>query len=162
MSPAVSRVSGVKWISDFLRATARCFRLYAVFRGRAGRSEFWYFLLFFFVGYAVVIALDMWLDAPVVRLSRLPGGAFIPLAHAMDDVGLLTLLYRPVLFLPSAAVSVRRLHDVGKNGWWSLLWVLPVSVLGWFVLVPWLLRPSDPHPNAYGPAPSPRGFAAGG
>ena len=142
----------MKAFRDFLAATTRCFRLYAVFRGRAGRKEFWYFLLFFFVGYVVVIVLDPWIDAPVVRLSTLPGGASLPLAHVLDDVGLIILLYRPVLFLPSAAVSVRRLHDIGKNGWWSLLWVLPVPILGWLVLVPWLLRPSDPHANAYGPA----------
>lgn len=75
------------------------------------------------------------------------------MAHMLDDVGWLVLLYRPVLFLPSAAVTVRRLHDIGRSGWWGLLWVLPVPILGWFVLVPWLMRPSYPGPNSYGAVP---------
>ena len=140
-------------ISNLGRATVRCLRLYAVFRGRANRREFWYFLLFFFLGYAVIVALDLWIGAPVVRLANLPGGDFLPMAYALDDVGLPILLYRPLLALPSSAATVRRLHDVGRNGWWALLWVLPVPILGWFVLVPWLLRPSEPHPNVYGPVP---------
>ncbi len=139
--------------SPLIRAAGRCFRRYAVFRGRADRSEFWYFLLFFFLGYVVIIGVDQWIDAPVVRLSSLPFGDWLPLAHALDDAGLLVLLYRPVFFLPSAAVTVRRLHDIGKSGWWGLLWVLPVPLLGWFVLVPWLTRASEPRPNAYGAVP---------
>lgn len=141
-------------LSALAKSTVRCLRLYAVFRGRANRSEFWYFLLFFFLGYALILAIDIWLAAPVVRLASLPGGAFLPLGYALDEVGLITLLYRPALFLPSAAVTARRLHDIGRNGWWGLLWVLPVPLLGWVVLVPWLLRPSEPHPNAYGPVPT--------
>jgi uncharacterized membrane protein YhaH (DUF805 family) len=137
----------------FGRASLRCLRLYAVFRGRADRSEFWFFLLFFLVGYVFVVALDMGLGSPVVRLASWPGGHLLPMAHMLDDVGWLVLLYRPVLFLPSAAVTVRRLHDIGRSGWWGLLWVLPVPILGWFVLVPWLMRPSDPGPNSYGTAP---------
>jgi uncharacterized membrane protein YhaH (DUF805 family) len=136
----------------FIEATITCFRKYAVFSGRAGRSEFWYFLLFFFVAYVAVILADLAFVPPIVTLSELPGGHLLPLSYAQDEVGLLLLLYRPVMGLPSAAVTVRRLHDIGKSGWWGWLWILPFPVLGWLVLIPWLARASDERPNAFGAA----------
>jgi uncharacterized membrane protein YhaH (DUF805 family) len=46
------------------------------------------------------------------------------------------LLFRPIMAIPTLSATVRRLHDVGRSGWWSCLWVLPVPVLGWFWLIP--------------------------
>jgi uncharacterized membrane protein YhaH (DUF805 family) len=130
-----------------------CFRKYAVFRGRAGRGEFWHFFLFFFVAYAVIVAADMLLVAiglSAVTLRELPFGAYLPLGYALDEVGLLILLYRPVMLLPTTAATVRRLHDIDRSGWWAWLWILPVPMLGWLWLIPWLARPSVESTNRYG------------
>ncbi len=138
---------------SLLTPTVTCFRKYAVFSGRAAPSEFWYFFLFFFLAYGVVIAVDLVLVPPVVTLSELPGGHFLPLSYAQDEIGIPVLLYRPVMALPTAAVTARRLHDIGKSGWWGWLWVLPLPVVGWVVLIPWLVRASEEGPNAYGDPP---------
>ena len=139
-------------VSAFRRSTFTCFRKYAVFRGRAGREEFWCFFLFFFLAYAVVIAADMALVAmgfSAVTLRGLPFGEYSPLGYALDEIGLLILLYRPVMLLPTTAATVRRLHDIDKSGWWAWLWILPVPMLGWFLLIPWLARPSV-EPSRHG------------
>ncbi|HBF63906.1 MAG TPA: DUF805 domain-containing protein, partial [Gammaproteobacteria bacterium] len=44
--------------------------------------------------------------------------------------------------IPTLSVTVRRLHDVGKSGWWCCLWIFPVPLVGWIWLLPWLARPS--------------------
>jgi uncharacterized membrane protein YhaH (DUF805 family) len=152
-TPSICELGEAVLLSAFLRSTITCFRKYAVFRGRAGREEFWYFLLFFFVAYAVVIAADMALVAmgfSAVTLRDLPFGVYLPLSYALDEAGLLILLYRPVMLLPSTAATVRRLHDIDRSGWWAWLWILPVPMLGWFLLIPWLARPSGDSTNRYG------------
>ena len=52
------------------------------------------------------------------------------------------LLYRPIMTIPTFSVTVRRLHDVNKSGWWCCLWILPFPAAVWFWLIPWLTRPS--------------------
>ena len=105
----------------------RCIKQYAVFKGRASRTEFWYFMLFWVIFYAFVIAIDRNLGENFFKLSDLPFYEYIPLANFFDEVGLLTLLYRPITMLPSLAVITRRLHDIDKSGWWCLTCVTPVS-----------------------------------
>lgn len=82
-------------------------------------------------------------QAPMLTLKDLPGGSFLPGGYIDEKVGLAVLAYRPLMAIPTLAVTVRRLHDVGKNGWWCCLWILPVPVVGWFWLIPWLMRPGD-------------------
>jgi uncharacterized membrane protein YhaH (DUF805 family) len=74
-----------------------CLRHYATFRGRASRSEFWWFYLVVLIGIAATYALR--LIAPVA-------------AHAIRDV------WNLLLALPHLAVTTRRLHDVGRSFWW--------------------------------------------
>jgi len=52
--------------------------------------------------------------------------------------------------LPLLAAGARRLHDTGKSGWWLLLGLIPLVGL---VLIYFMVQPSDPEPNAYGPPP---------
>ena len=129
-------------MSEFFAAVSSGFWHYFNFRGRATKAEFWYFLLFWFLAYIVVVLLDEVALSPVVDLREFPGADFLPFAYLDPQIGLLTLLYRPLTAIPTLSVTVRRLHDVGKSGWLSLLWVLPVPVLGWFWLIPLLLKPS--------------------
>ncbi|WP_088329397.1 DUF805 domain-containing protein [Lacimicrobium sp. SS2-24] len=108
---------------------------YAVFRGRARRMEYWFFILFNFL-----ISLLM---ALVDGLT----GTF----NADTGIGLLGTLYGLAVLIPSIAVTVRRLHDSGRSGWWFLLVFIPV--LGGLILLVMMLFDSQPGDNAYGPNP---------
>ncbi|WP_418058484.1 DUF805 domain-containing protein [Pimelobacter simplex] len=101
---------------------------YYAFTGRARRSEFWWFQL------AVTIATNLTLLIP---------GTVADLVTA-----LLTL----ALLVPTTAVAVRRLHDVGRSGWWLLLILVPV--LGLIALILWWASPGDNETNAYGTPPT--------
>ena len=111
---------------DFKQAVLRCVRdKYADFNGRAGRSEFWWFAL-------ACVAVGVVFN--ILRLEVL--GALANLA----------------LLIPSLAVGSRRLHDIGKSGWFQLIWLIPF--IGWILLIYWLAQPSV-GPNEYGEGPAP-------
>jgi len=117
----------VRWYLEVLKK-------YAVFGGRAGRTEYWMFVLFNMIfTYAL-----MCIDVVVVVASR--GG-----------VPFLTFLYMFAIFIPSLAVTVRRFHDTGKSGWWSFISIIPL--LGTIVLMVLLAQPGQPGANKYGPDP---------
>ena len=106
---------------------------YAVFNGRARRKEYWMFCLF-----NVIIAFIV--------------GFVEGLAH--DGPGVLSALYSLLVFLPSIGVSIRRLHDTGRSGWWLLLGLIPL--LGFIVLLIFMLQNSNPADNDYGANPKPQ------
>ena len=112
------------------------------FNGSATKREFWLFLLFYFIAYSIVWILDDLFIKNTVNLKELPIGELIPAGYIDPNVGLAVLLFRPIMAIPTISVTVRRLHDIGKSGWWCVLWVLPLPILGWFWLIPWLLKPS--------------------
>ena len=60
-------------------------------------------------------------------------------------------IYALVMILPSLAVAARRLHDIGKSGWFLLLGLIPV--VGGLILLYFMVQPSKPESNEYGPAP---------
>lgn len=117
---------------DFQTAVKTCFANYVTFRGRAARSEYWYFVLFLMIAGAVTGVLDA---------TLLPGSQLSPLNS----------IFSLVTFLPSLAVTSRRLHDLDKSGWWQLLWAIPI--IGWIVLIVWLAQRGTPGPNRFGPDP---------
>ena len=106
---------------------------YAEFKGRARRSEYWYFTLFNFVISLVLGFIDGWLGL---------GSEFI---------GLLGGLYSLGIIIPSIAVSVRRLHDTGRSGWWLLIGLIPL--IGAIVLIVFFVQDSQAGSNEYGPNP---------
>ena len=130
------------FIREFGRSTIASFKNTFNFAGKSGKREFWFFLLFFFVAYVIVWVLDEVFIGSTVNIKDFPMGHLIPAGYFDPQVGLAVLLFRPIMAVPALSATVRRLHDIGKSGWWSVLWVLPVPVLGWFWLVPWLLGPS--------------------
>ena len=71
-------------------------------------------------------------------MQELPFGHLVPAGYVDQEVGVMVLAYRPLMAIPTMSATVRRLRDTGRSGWWSLLWVFPVPVLGWFWLIPWL------------------------
>ena len=114
------------------------------FKGTASRAEFWFFMLFFMLMYGVVAIIDEATATTTISLLDLPLGNFIPMGMVDPEVGLLVLLYRPIMAIPTTSATVRRLHDIGRSGWWAALWVFPVPVLGWLYLIPLLCKPSQP------------------
>ena len=118
----------MNWFVDALQK-------YAVFSGRAQRSEYWYFFLFYFL-LAVAAAI---LDGLVESFSQRAGMGFFS--------GILAL----GLLLPSLAVGVRRLHDIDRSGWWLLIAVIPL--VGAIVLLVFTVKDSQPGPNRFGPNP---------
>lgn len=114
------------WYLDVLKK-------YAVFSGRARRMEYWMFALINFVITIVLAIID-----GMVGL----GG---------ESYGVLSGLYTLAVLIPSLAVSVRRLHDTGRSGWWLLIALIPI--LGGLVLLVFMVLDSEAGPNQYGPSP---------
>lgn len=115
---------------NFVDAVQTCFNKYVTLTGRATRPEYWYFVLF-----AVLAQLaGATIDAILFGVEETAGR---PIA-ALVSLGLL---------LPGISVSVRRLHDVGRSGWWLLLGLVPV--VGFLVLVYFYIQPSETGPNAF-------------
>ncbi|HEX9533541.1 MAG TPA: DUF805 domain-containing protein [bacterium] len=104
---------------------------YADFNGRAGRAEFWMFTLI-----STIISVILYL----IDGGIMPG----------SNIRLLYTLYSLAVLVPSLAVSVRRLHDTGRSGWWILINVIPI--LGQLVYLVFLLRDSQ-GANQYGSSP---------
>jgi uncharacterized membrane protein YhaH (DUF805 family) len=109
-------------------------RKYAVFSGRARRSEYWFFILFT----AIVGIVGSVLDG----LFGIRSGDY--------STGPIQGLLQLALLLPSLAVGVRRLHDTDRSGWWLLISLIPI--IGWIVLIVFFVQDSQPA-NRYGPNP---------
>ena len=97
------------------------------FEGRADRKEFWYFVLANFCISIMIGIID---------------GLIFGTGHAY-----LGSLYSLAVLLPNLGVSVRRLHDIGKSGWWLLLSLIPV--IGTIVLLVWACKPSVDEGHQY-------------
>lgn len=109
------------------------FKNYTNFKGRATRPEFWYFVLYnFLIGIALNIIF------PKVNNSYY---SYNPLYSA----------YILAVFLPSLALSVRRLHDIGKSGWMISVSLIPLVGFIWCTVL--LATDSNPQDNQYGPNP---------
>ncbi|NJM32735.1 MAG: DUF805 domain-containing protein [Limnobacter sp.] len=115
-------------------------RKYAKFSGRARRREYWQFVLFNLLALLGLLIVDLLLN------ETLPawGGLFLVLA------------YSAFTLIPSLAVNVRRLHDVGLNGYWIFLAIIPV--LGSLLLLIFMIKNSQPGSNRFGPNPKEYAF----
>jgi uncharacterized membrane protein YhaH (DUF805 family) len=102
---------------------------YVGFSGRARRKEYWMFALFNFIIAFVIGFVEGFLNL----------------------VGVISTLYSLAIFLPSLAVSVRRLHDTGRSGWWLLISLIPL--IGLIILIVFLCEDSKENENQYGPNP---------
>ena len=118
---------------------------YMAFSGRASRSEYWYFALFYIIIALVLAIIDASIINPLLGIHPV---------RATGSTGILSILFGMGLLLPSLAVAIRRLHDIGKSGWWILLAVIPlVNLIGILVLVYFFIKDSQPGSNLYGPNP---------
>lgn len=149
----------------FLDAIKLAFTKYFQFSGRAQRAEYWWFILFSFMG-VIVLAL---FDSALLGL-------------ASDEEGLFSTLFAMAVLIPGLSVGWRRLHDTGRSGWWllfpyaTLIWVVvavitmglkangtaagSVAISGFvafFGSIAWIMvmlaKDSNPHPNRFGHSP---------
>ncbi len=111
---------------------------YAEFNGRAGRREFWMFVLISFI---ISIALSIVDSALGTKIAGSYG----------SNTGVLGSLYSLAILVPSVAVNIRRLHDTNHSGWWWFLWLIPI--VGWIIMIVWLATDSMLEDNQYGPNP---------
>ncbi len=111
----------MKWYIDVIKQ-------YAVFTGRARRTEYWMYTLFYVIGYVVLTLIEWMIGLP----------------------GVVSSLYSLGLLLPSIGVGIRRLHDIDRTGWWMLL---GLTCIGTIVLIIFFVQDGTPGENKYGPNP---------
>lgn len=110
-------------------------RKYAEFNGRASRQEYWFFLLFNLLISAFLATIDF----------------FSGTLNIETGIGLLSGIYSLVVLIPSIAVTVRRLHDTDRSGWWMFIALIPI--IGGIVLFIFTILDSTSGDNQYGPNP---------
>jgi len=115
---------------------------YADFNGRARRTEFWMFTLFSAIASIVLALIDTLIGTASVYGS---GSAYT------FSPGLLQGLYALAVLIPSLAVTVRRLHDTDRTGWWVLIGLVPF--VGGIVLLVFMCLEGTRGPNQYGMDP---------
>ena len=125
-------------------------RRYAQFGGRSRRAEFWWFQLALI---AVQAALVAGFGARDVASGA---GFFAAAAHGTALSNGVGTSLSVTTFLPSLAVTVRRLHDTNRSGWWILLEFIPL--FGWLALFIFLVQDGTPGTNRHGPDPKGRGL----
>ena len=122
---------GISFFKSALGAILSVFPRYGDFRSRSPREEYWYWVFFVFLGSLIASILD-----------------------AFTTGFLLYLIFVLGTFLPSLAVSVRRLHDVDRSGWWILLSLVPI--IGPIILLIWYVRKGTAGENRFGDEPAVR------
>lgn len=166
----------------FIGAIKHNFSHYADFKGRAQRSQFWWWYLFLLIGQGVLTTADSAFGLQVGKSETdvMVGDTTIPVVNT--GVGVLATLFALAVLLPTLAVAVRRLHDTERSGWWILapvlayvvtgvatvigvalgagLFVLVLLMTGFvvaailaIVLLVFYIQKGTPGPNRYGPDP---------
>ena len=113
----------------------KCWKQYADFSGRARRKEYWIFslincIIIFFLYILQIVSIEstLWPIFPIVFF-----------------------LYAAAVLLPGLAVSIRRLHDIGKSGWWYLIYLIPIIGAIWLTVL--MCLDSEPGENHWGENP---------
>ena len=104
---------------------------YGNFNGRTSSMAFWWYILF-------TLLVSILIYAGIMAF----GNGFAYVGYAINLL----------LLLPTLGIEVRRLHDIGKSGWWILLSFIPL--VGIIILIVWWCKPSQPGNNQYGPEPT--------
>ena len=107
---------------------------YCNFSGRASRSEYWWFYLF--------TCIVSWVVSIVVSLF----------SSELSIMYIASMVVGLAFLLPSLGIAVRRLHDIGKSGWWIFISLIPL--IGAIILLVWWCKDSQMEPNEYGPVPN--------
>ena len=111
------------------------FENYANFSGRARRSEYWWFILANMIIAVIAMIID---NVAGINFGQIPYGPVY-------------VLYALAVFIPGLAVSVRRLHDVGKSGWFYFIVLIPLVGAIWLLVL--FFSEGQQGENQYGPNP---------
>ena len=114
-------------------AINKAFNKYFNFGGRSNRPEFWYFFLFILLGSSFTNVIDTYL-----------------IGYHPEEMGIVSGIFWLVTCIPQLSITFRRLHDVGKSGWWFLL---SFTLIGFVPLIVWWCSISEPKKNRYGKVP---------
>ena len=117
-------VDSSKPMVGFGEAISLGFKNYINFSGRATRAEYWWWCLFLVVT-----------------------GVGLSIIDSITGIGTLQNIFNLATFIPGLALGARRLHDIGKSGWWQLLWF--AILVGWIILIVWYCKPGNQLGNKY-------------
>jgi uncharacterized membrane protein YhaH (DUF805 family) len=126
---------------SFTDAVRAGFHNWNIVNGRASRSEYWWWALFLFLGS---------LGATFV-LAAIAGGTRSAGAGAIGIAGVVLVVAYLIVLVPSITLTVRRLHDTGRSGWWLLISLIPY--LGGLILLVFMCLDGTPGPNSWGNRP---------
>lgn len=115
---------------NFQTSIKTCFSKYATFSGRASRSEFWFFFLFGVLGVIIAMIIDSMI-----------------LGYSAEEDGPIYLIFNILILIPSLAVGARRLHDIGRSGWWQLIYF---TIIGIILLIVWFATIGSSKKNVHG------------
>lgn len=131
---------------NFAEAVSNVYRNYFNFSGRAQRSEYWWFFLFSIIVSVIITVVETALGLGQGAMMR-GGGGF----EASYNGGPLSMLWSLVNLIPALALSVRRLHDTDRSGWWLLIGLVPL--IGVIVLIVFFASKGYPGANRFGDDP---------
>ena len=105
---------------------------YAQFNGRANKAEFWqYVLVYFLISIALSLLMSIFGGVKILRMIFM----------------ILNVIVMLALLIPSLAVGVRRMHDIGKAGGWILINLIPIIGSIWFIVL--AINDSEPGTNRF-------------
>lgn len=149
---------------NFMEAIKICFSKFADFKGRARRSEFWWFYLFTYIVNCVIMCPVYFLNAKKQAMveeaqKAILSGQSVDMAalEANDPTtmiivfGIIACVVSLILFIPTLAAMVRRLHDTGKSG--NLCWLFLLCGVGGLIPLVMCIPDGQPAPNQYGESP---------
>ncbi len=120
---------------NFVDSVKSAFARFADFATRSSRSEFWWFMLFYFLVGLVVSIIEFTLFGQGMEMAS----------------GIINLLVFLVFIVPTISVTARRLHDIGRSGWWQLIGLIPL--IGALVLLYWAVKTGEDGDNRFGANP---------
>jgi len=130
----------------FMESVQTCVKQkYAAFSGRASRSEYWWFFLFTVLGGIVLSLIDGVLGT-TIGYNQIIAGKIV---H--QEIGIIDALFQLAMLVPAIAVSVRRLHDTDRSGWFYLLILVPI--IGPVVLIVFFIQQGTNGGNRFGDDP---------
>ncbi len=127
---------------SFVESISTCYSKYFTFKGRASRSEYWWFILF---GSGLSMLINMCFSqiygSPLIVIDPQTGHSTTTLVYW---IALITNLF--VTTIPGISAMVRRLHDTGRSGWW---YFINFTIIGIFFFIYWLAKQGDIGKNKY-------------
>lgn len=131
----------------FIESIKTCLEKTLTIKGRASRSEYWWFMLFFYI-YLMIVFIGSSMNQDILLRNDILSSVYGFICGAIT----ICLL---IIFIALLTSRIRRLHDIGRSGWWMLIGFIPY--LGSLVLLLWLIKGSDGD-NEYGPDPTGESF----